>query len=78
MGTPPRALLAIFFWIAAALPGPSAQAQPVSGREYRELSPHRPVATGERVEVIEFFYYGCPVCYEAQPHIAIAISPIKR
>ena len=24
----------------------------------------------QRVEVIEFFYYGCPVCYEAQPHIA--------
>jgi thiol:disulfide interchange protein DsbA len=22
------------------------------------------------VEVIEFFYYGCPVCYEAQPHLA--------
>jgi thiol:disulfide interchange protein DsbA len=20
--------------------------------------------------VIEFFYYGCPVCYESQPHIA--------
>jgi len=70
MGTPPRALLAIFFGIAAALAGAAAQAQPVSGREYRELSPHQPVSTGGRVEVIEFFYYGCPVCYEAQPHIA--------
>src|SRR5258706_8774470 len=48
----------------------AAQAQPVSGRDYTELSPQRPVSTGERVEVIEFFYYGCPVCYEAQPHIA--------
>ena len=47
-----------------------AQAQPVSGRDYQELSPVRPVASGERIEVIEFFYYGCPVCYEAQPHIA--------
>jgi thiol:disulfide interchange protein DsbA len=47
-----------------------AQAQPVSGRDYVELSPPRPVSTGERIEVIEFFYYGCPVCYEAQPHIA--------
>jgi thiol:disulfide interchange protein DsbA len=28
------------------------------------------VSTGERIEVLEFFYYGCPVCYEAQPHIA--------
>jgi thiol:disulfide interchange protein DsbA len=48
----------------------AAQAQPVAGRDYQELSPPRPVSTGERVEVIEFFYYGCPVCYEAQPHIA--------
>jgi thiol:disulfide interchange protein DsbA len=48
----------------------TAQAQPVAGRDYQELSPPRPVSTGERVEVIEFFYYGCPVCYEAQPHIA--------
>lgn len=51
----------------AAVP---AQPAPVAGRDYQELSPARPVSTGERVEVIEFFYYGCPVCYEAQPHIA--------
>ncbi|HWA37633.1 MAG TPA: thiol:disulfide interchange protein DsbA/DsbL [Burkholderiales bacterium] len=48
----------------------ATQAQPVAGRDYQELSPPRPVSTGERIEVIEFFYYGCPVCYEAQPHIA--------
>ncbi len=65
-----RASLGIVFGIAAALLCAAAQAQPVSGRDYQELSPHHPVATGERVEVIEFFYYGCPVCYEAQPHIA--------
>lgn len=50
------------------------QAQPVStptpGREYQELNPPRPVSSGERIEVIEFFYYGCPICYESQPHIA--------
>ena len=61
-----RALL----WIVLSAACAAAQAQPVSGREYQELSPHRPVSSGERIEVIEFFYYGCPVCYEAQPHIA--------
>jgi thiol:disulfide interchange protein DsbA len=65
-----RALLGIVFGIAAAALCAAAQAQPVSGRDYQELSPRHPVSTGERVEVIEFFYYGCPVCYEAQPHIA--------
>lgn len=48
----------------------AAHAQAISGRDFQELSPPRPVSTGERIEVIEFFYYGCPVCYEAQPHIA--------
>ena len=46
-----------------------ARAQPVAGKEYLVLDPQRPVST-DAVEVIEFFYYGCPVCYEAQPHIA--------
>src|SRR5882672_56681 len=23
-----------------------------------------------RIEVIEFFYYGCPVCYETQPFLS--------
>ena len=35
-------------------------------REYRLIEP-RPVAGGERIEVIEFFWYGCPYCHELQP-----------
>ena len=64
-----RVLLGIALGIALAAAGAPAQAQ-VSGRDYQELIPARAVSTGERIEVIEFFYYGCPVCYEAQPHIA--------
>lgn len=41
---------------------------PVRGEIVR-LDPPRPVATGERIEVIEFFYYGCPICYELEPHM---------
>jgi len=47
-----------------------AHAQPVAGKEYQVLEPARPTQAGPAIEVIEFFYYGCPVCYEAQPHIA--------
>ena len=42
----------------------------MAGREYLVLDPPRPVAPGPAIEVIEFFYYGCPVCYESQLHIA--------
>ncbi len=50
--------------------GVLAQRIPVQGREFVVLDPPQPVATGERIEIVEFFYYGCPICYEAQPHVA--------
>ncbi|HET7597661.1 MAG TPA: thiol:disulfide interchange protein DsbA/DsbL [Burkholderiales bacterium] len=34
--------------------------------DYRLIDP-QPVATGERIEVIDFFWYGCPHCYSFQP-----------
>jgi thiol:disulfide interchange protein DsbA len=42
----------------------------LKGSDYQRISPPRPVATGERIEIIEFFYYGCPICYEFQPHLS--------
>ena len=62
-----RFLTAILILLAGA---PALQAQPVSPNHFTELARPVPVTTGERIEVVEFFYYGCPVCYEAQPHIA--------
>ena len=38
--------------------------------DFQRLSPPKPVSTGEKIEVIEFFYYGCPICYEFQPHLS--------
>ena len=67
-------------WLAASLlvvaaTASFAQAQQATapyqaGREYLRLDPPRPVATGSRIEVLEFFYYGCPICYEFQPHMS--------
>jgi thiol:disulfide interchange protein DsbA len=59
--------LGMLFFMATAV---TAQAQMSLGREFQELSPPRPTSSPNQVEVIEFFYYGCPVCYESQPHIA--------
>ena len=44
------------------------------GEHYDRLEPPRPVASAAGVEVIEFFYYGCVVCYEAEPQIARWLS----
>jgi len=34
--------------------------------EYRLIAP-QPVETGDKIEVIDFFWYGCPYCNELQP-----------
>lgn len=34
--------------------------------DYRLITP-QPVPPGDRIEVIEFFWYGCPYCYQLQP-----------
>jgi protein dithiol oxidoreductase (disulfide-forming) len=55
--------------LAVALLAVPAQAQEVRSRQnidYR-LIPPQPVETGERIEVIDFFWYGCPYCNELQP-----------
>jgi thiol:disulfide interchange protein DsbA len=60
-------LLSAGLLFAAA--GSHAQTGPVpqAGRDYLRVEPPRPVADAGKIEVIEFFYYGCPVCYELEP-----------
>lgn len=63
-------IAAVLYWMLASIAygDALAQASPKPG-EFQRISPSRPVATGEKIEVLEFFYYGCPVCYEFQPHL---------
>jgi len=36
--------------------------------QYTELKPPQPVDTdGKKIEVVEFFWYGCPHCYNLEP-----------
>jgi thiol:disulfide interchange protein DsbA len=44
----------------------SAQQQPDAGIDYRVLDTPQPVEPG-KIEVIEFFWYGCPHCNAFQP-----------
>jgi thiol:disulfide interchange protein DsbA len=37
------------------------------GIEYKLVSPVQPTITKNNVEVIEFFWYGCPHCYNLEP-----------
>ena len=52
--------------LAFALPA-AAQTTPQEGRDYVRLKNPVPVETGKKIEVIEFFSYGCPHCGEFEP-----------
>ncbi|KVD14483.1 thiol:disulfide interchange protein [Burkholderia ubonensis] len=43
---------------------------PVAGKDYEVMKAPQPVsAPAGKVEVIEFFWYGCPHCYEFEPTV---------
>lgn len=58
--------------LAAALLLLSTQvfAEIQAGRDYTELSPPQPVHSGDKVEVLEFFFYGCSHCFHLHPQIS--------
>ena len=62
-----RAMLVLL--TAAALASGNAAAQLVEGKNYARIANPQPVETGRKIEVIEFFSYGCPHCAELEPHL---------
>lgn len=48
----------------------SNAAELTEGKEYTRLKNPQPVETGKKIEVIEFFSYGCPHCSEFYPLIS--------
>jgi thiol:disulfide interchange protein DsbA len=61
---PAASLLTLFLWTVAA-------AQPVPGRDYTVINPPQSTESGKRVEVLEFFWYGCPHCHALQPPLRV-------
>lgn len=59
--------------LAGALPGwptGAPRAQPAPAREGYRLLPEAQPSPGPRIEVLEFFYFGCPFCRELEPRVA--------
>jgi thiol:disulfide interchange protein DsbA len=40
-----------------------------AGKHYQPIVPEQPTQTGDKVEVLEVFWYGCPHCNEFEPHV---------
>src|SRR5205823_5114659 len=64
-----RAFLATTLAAVLAAVGPKAAAQLMEGKNYLRLKAPVPVETGKKIEVIEFFSYGCPHCAELEPYL---------
>ena len=68
-------------WRAAlaglALLGADALAAPFPGIDYQELRPPQPTAD-VGVEVVEFFWYRCPHCYDYEPDLRAWVERLPR
>lgn len=73
--------LIAFTLMTMALLVASVQAQEAPGAEqeapefeedlhYFSIIPEQPGAEGDRVQVVEFFWYACPHCYQLEPYLS--------
>lgn len=58
------------FVMLALLSGTQASAAIEAGKDYSVLNPPQPTSSGNKVEVLEFFFYGCSHCFHLHPHIS--------
>ena len=66
---PRRTFLAATLGMALASLAGHAFAQLAEGKNYQRLKAPVPVETGKKIEVIEFFSYGCPHCAELEKYL---------
>jgi thiol:disulfide interchange protein DsbA len=65
-----RALACVTLALSASLLGAGvASAELVEGKNYDRIKNPQPTESGNKIEVIEFFSYGCPHCAELEPYL---------
>ena len=47
------------------------------GKDYKVLTPPQPVST-KKIEVLEFFFYGCSHCYHLHPHFSAWVKTMPQ
>lgn len=58
-------LLAILILLSAT----HALAEPVAGKDYKLIEPAQATSSGNKIEVLEFFFYGCSHCFHLHPEL---------
>ncbi len=53
--------------LVAGVPARAQNAPPAEGKDFVKLSTPAPVPSGGKIDVVEFFWYGCPHCNAFEP-----------
>jgi protein dithiol oxidoreductase (disulfide-forming) len=61
----PQAGLLIMLFLCSSL----LRAEEPSALGYEVISPAQPTQHADKIEVVEFFWYGCPHCYAFEPEL---------
>jgi thiol:disulfide interchange protein DsbA len=64
-----RFVLQVLGIVAALALAGTAAADLVEGKDYTRLKIPHAVDSGKKIEVLEFFSYGCPHCHDLEPYI---------
>ncbi len=72
--------LAVFFLLLSfsLISLSSARADIVEGKDYTVLATPQPTQDGNTIEVLEFFWYGCPHCDSLHPHLKTWLMNIPK
>ena len=70
--------LAFFAAAVLSLSAVAAPEEAFEGKDYTPVSLPQPVATGKKIEVLEFFWYRCPHCNQLEPGLDAWLKKLPK
>lgn len=62
-------LIIAFLFSSQLLLSSQARADLVAGNDYKVIEPAQATSSGNKIEVLEFFFYGCSHCFHLHPNL---------
>lgn len=62
-----RFVKSLLLALCLAVAGAAMAAEPVEGKDYAVINPPQQTDSPGKIEVTEFFWYGCPHCFHFEP-----------
>lgn len=70
--------LALFAATVLSLSAFAAPEEVFEGKDFTRVSVPQPVATGKKIEVLEFFWYRCPHCNQLEPGLNAWLTKLPK